>query len=95
MISDIKNVKDACIPSTRTFITDSEQLFKDSIRYKLVLKDDKLKGAKFTSDDFHYLRNNGGIDVSHESLIIDSFKASQSLKKGSIVEWYMLEGLQK
>lgn len=92
MVADIDNIKKACISSTRTFINSSEQAFKDEIRYKLILKNNKSEGDKFTTGDFYYLRTPGGIDVSKETFLLDTFKASQNLQKDSVLKWSGVTG---
>lgn len=87
MVDDIKKVKASCTPSTRVLIHNHEAKFKDLIRYKLVLKHEKLKGEPFLSSDFDYLRHQNGIDVTHERLIQDRFVAKQQISPHTLLDW--------
>ncbi len=92
MISEIYKVKAACCDKPRFFIEPSENKFKDSIKYKLIVAKDKTKSQSFHNSDFNYLRSDEGIDVSYEDLILSNFVASNDLKSNQILKWSDVRG---
>ena len=95
MAREICNVKDACLQGSRVFIEDTEDSFKESIRYKLVLNTSKLTGDAFDANDFSYLRDREGIDVGFEDLVINNFRASEDIMKNTLLKWNILSGTSK
>lgn len=92
MVENIKNVKKACNSNTRLFIEDSEQDFKQKIRYKICAKKDISAGEELQDYDLDYLRSEEGIDVEHLELVINNFKTTKIIKRGSTLEWVNLTG---
>ena len=92
MAREICHVKDACLQGSRVFVEDTEDLFKDSIRYKLILNTSKTAGETFDANDFVYLRHREGIDVSLEELVIKNFRASENITKNTLLKWRNLSG---
>lgn len=92
LINGVKKVKQACITNPRIFLEDNEAVFKEKIRYKMVLKHEKREGDLFKESDFIYLRTKHGIDVSDEKIVIDNMKANKVLHSRHVLEWSDLVG---
>ena len=89
----VRAVEQALTPHSRIHIEPSEQDFKESVAYRLVLARPKLPGESFDSSDFLYLRNAKGIDCRDEAIVIEHFRACQALPPGKPLEWGMLRGM--
>lgn len=92
MAREICHVKDACLNGSRVFIEDTENKFKESIKYKLIVKTKKNAGETFDANDFVYLRHHEGIDVVFEELVIKNFRASENITKNTLLKWQNLSG---
>lgn len=94
LVIDTNNITDACKDKPRNGLESCEEIFKEAIRYRLILKERKKAGATFSPADFDYLRNPEGIDVAHEELICNSFKSVRDLDGNYLLSWADLTGCQ-
>ncbi|GCE64761.1 pseudaminic acid synthase [cyanobiont of Ornithocercus magnificus] len=92
MVKNIRIVEVACGNKDRLDLEASEASFRETIRYRLVLRCDKGEGEELSATDFDYLRNRKGIDVNQESLVLSHFVLSHTVKSGSLLHWSDLKG---
>lgn len=92
MVDGIRATEQAMAFKHRTKIESQEEKFKEAIIYRLVLKRNKKKGAKFFPEDFDFKRYNEGIDCRDmEHIIDDGVVAKGNYGKGTLLKWDMLE----
>jgi sialic acid synthase SpsE len=95
MVVSIRNIESACKSCRpRNNIELEEKEFKQSIRYRLVLKRDKKAGSRFKPGDFEYMRHDEGIDCNEEKIVLNNMVLSQYTKSGELLTWNMLKGAQ-
>jgi len=87
MVESIRSVESASGDKSRIKIEDSEEEFRESIRYKLVAKKKIFAGQSFSSADFDYLRSSRGIDATNEEIICDNFIARKDIVSGSLIHY--------
>jgi len=93
MAGNIRTIERAREDSPRLNLEPDEQNFKDAIRYRLVLRNKKNEGDKFSENDFDFLRSEQGIDVMHLDLILTNMEAGSVLTAGKILDWDCLRGI--
>ncbi|MBW1615140.1 MAG: N-acetylneuraminate synthase family protein [Deltaproteobacteria bacterium] len=92
MVKGIRAIEQSGKFYDRTVIDDEENLFKQSIRYKIILAKDKQKDESFYETDFVFKRHNKGIDCIDADFLINNFNAGQSLKKNRLLTWDKVSG---
>lgn len=71
----------------RKSLEPEEEIFKDKIIHRLILKNNKRKGDHFRKGDFEFKRYHLGIDCRQESEVLKSFSARCDLRKYSLLTW--------
>ena len=89
----VRAVEEAMVPHRRIDIEPDETLFKESIRYRLVLAREKKVGVRFSADDFIFLRDGSGIDCAECTNVVKRFVPKEDIGKGILLEWNMLAGI--
>ncbi|CCH48601.1 N-acetylneuraminate synthase family protein [Pseudodesulfovibrio piezophilus] len=94
MVRGIRDVEKACNTDEMIFdIPDKSLEFKNSVRYRLVLKKPMSAGTRFEKGCFEYKRHNEGVDCLDEMFVLRSMKLKKNLDTGSLVTWDALEGI--
>lgn len=93
LVAGIRDVEAACAPCrARLAIETEESDFKESIRYRLVLRVAKAAGQAFAPGDFDYKRHSEGVDCVEEGLVLARMQARGPLDAGELLRWEMVEG---
>jgi len=92
MVAGIRAVEAMKRDGDRTEIEEEEAEFKESIRYRLILKTAKKTGDAFERDDFRFLRHGTGVDCRELETVLQYMQARHPLPAGSLLRWSDLEG---
>lgn len=93
LVAGIRDVEAACAPCrARLALETEESAFKESIRYRLVLRVAKTAGQAFAPGDFDYKRHSEGVDCVEEGLVLARMQAKGPLDAGELLRWDMVEG---
>jgi sialic acid synthase SpsE len=91
MVASIRAVEKALIERAREEIEEEEERFRETIIYRLILKNDKKKGDTLVFDDFEFKRFHRGINCWDLNEIVENFILKVELRKGSVLTMGNLE----
>ena len=92
MVKGIRAIEKALQSKSRIELEKEEKEFKDSILYRLVLKNDKRSNESFNESDFEFKRDFNGIDCKQMYFIINNMESENILHRGELLTWNMLKG---
>jgi sialic acid synthase SpsE len=87
MIQGIRSIEKMLSPGMRIEIQEEESKFKNKIRTRLILNNDKHEGERLTESDFIFLRHSEGVDCRDLDLVLGKqLKTKKS--KMSVLEYH-------
>lgn len=91
MVSHIRDIEKTLEIQSRESIQQEEEVFKNAIRYKMVIKRDLKAGQPLAEEDFDFLRVEGGIDAESAFQIVTHHTPARDLGRGTMLQWEDLE----
>jgi sialic acid synthase SpsE len=92
MVRDIRAIEAAVPARPRLQLHPQEAAFRDRIVTRLVLKNPKRAGERFSPSDFDGLRHTDGIDGRDLDWIVAHMCAAQDLPAAHLLRWEELQG---
>lgn len=92
MVEAIRAVESYRGSERRDRLEEPEAAFKESLRYRLVLKNPKKAGEGFSQNDFDFLRHPSGIECDQLEIVAQHMRAKTDLNARTLLGWPLLEG---
>ena len=92
MVDGIRAIEKSMQFKDRIFIEEEENVFKNDICYRLILKNNKMCNDSFLETDFDFKRHPVGIDCNDLKIVLNYMKAQKDLPKGTLLSWDLLTG---